>query len=291
MAITISSDLHSLDQVGQAAVDVAFSATPLLTVPGLVTDVRGRLNDAGGDTIVFPVWETDTTGQVQAANRTTLTGVTPTKVELDSYTETAVTKVISVAADRFAVNDASEGFLDHLAVLVGREFGKTVQASLITAAEGTDLSYDATEVGAGGLTVNSIMRARTMWGDHASELGSPVLLCSTTAFIGLAESEDYKSLASSGSTLVAGTDWIKAVGIVHGVPIYLCDSVSSTGTPAKYTNLLVAQEALGIYVADKPATERILTPGTAIATYDTYIRYAVTLWRNHPRRVVKLVSL
>ena len=189
MAITVSTDLHNISQIGKNAVDVAFAATPLLAIPKLVEDVSPRITDAGGNTIDFSVWETDISAITQDAVRNSRTGVTPSKLTLADYTETAIAKTISIDADRYALGDASEDAIAHLANVVGREFSRVAQANMIAqavhATNGTDLVHDVTGETNKKMSVNAILRARLQYGEHASEIGQPYLFMKTSQFADL----------------------------------------------------------------------------------------------------------
>ncbi len=295
MAVTQNTDLHSIQQVGTSAVDVAFSATPLLAIPGLAIDVKGRISDGGGDSIDFSVWETDVSAITQNAVRGARAGVTPSKLTLTSYNEQAIAKVISLDGDRYALSDSSEDSLAHISSIVGKEFARVIQANLIAQAvdptKGTDLVHSATAK----LTVSDILKARLKWADHASEIGAPYLFVHSSQFADLATDADFKTMAAGGSAtpVLPEADWTRfVVAQVFGCNIVLCDSlpIDVTATPDTKTALMVGAGAFGVYVADDPDTIILSHAGSAVQTIDTHFRFATTLFRHNPKRVVKLVT-
>jgi hypothetical protein len=292
MAVTTATDLQSIQQLGDAATDVAFAATPILAIPGLAIDVRGRISDAGGDSIDFSVWETDVSAITQTAVRNSRTGVTPSKLSLTSYNEPAKTKIISIDGDRYAISDSSEDALLHLAQVIGKEFAREVQSNLITqavdATNGTDLVHTA----ANKLTVSDILAARLKWADHASEIGAPYLFLASSQFADLATDSDFKTMAAGGSAtpVLPQGDWTRfVVAQVFGVNLVLCDSLPVSAGVSK-TALMIGPGAFGIYVANSPETVMLDHAGSSVKTIDTHFRYASTMYRHNPRRVVKLVT-
>jgi hypothetical protein len=247
--------------------------------------MRGRLADAGGETITMPFWNTDITGITQDAIRDSRTGVTPSKISLDSYQETAIAKTISIDGDQYAFNDASESYLAHISLIVANEFARVTQEMLLTRAATTDLSLDITGEAETGLNVDAILKARLLWNDAAGEM-SPVLFAHTAQFSYLARTAEYKTLATStGGIVKAEGDWSRfVVGNVHGIPVVLCDALPSS------TAMLIGGGALGLYVADNPVSKKVDHAGSAVVTLDTHFRYAATLWKHNPRRVVKLIT-
>lgn len=296
--ITQNADLNSINQVGQNAVGVAFSATPLLAIPGLAVNVSGRIPDAGGNSIDFTIWETDVSSITKDAVTNSRTGVTPSKLTLASYTEAAKKKIISVDGDRYALNDSSEDAYVHLAVITGKEFAREVQANLIAQSvdetNGTDLKLDISGATKKTMNVASILQARLQWGEHASEIGTPYLFMTTKQFADLAQDADFKSMSAGGAAtpVLAQGDWNKyVVATVYGVNIVLLDSLPvSEDTTPKITSLMVGAGAYGVYVADAPETVVVDHAGSAVKTIDTHFRYASTMFRHNPKRVVQLVT-
>lgn len=298
MAITQSADLHQIKQVGQNAVDVAFAATPLLAIPGLAVDVSGRIADAGGNSIDFTVWDTDIEGITKDAVRNSRTGVTASKLSLSSYTENAISKTISIDADRYAIKDASEDVLNHISNVVGKEFAKVIQMNLIAQSvdttNGTDLVHDITGETVKKMNVASILKARLKWGEHSSEIGTPYLMMTTAQYADLASDTDFKAMAAGGSAtpVLPNADWSKyVVANVFGCNIVLLDSLpATTGATPKITALMVGEGAFGVYVANEPETVFVDSPGSLIQTIDNHFRFATTMFRHNPRRVVQLIT-
>lgn len=300
MAVTQTSDLHALEQLGGTVTDILFQQVPLLAIPDLVANVDGKLADAGGEKITFTRWDTDISNVTQDAVRNSRTGVTPSKLSLASYSEDALTKTISFDGDSFAMDDSSSDAVEAISLIVAMEFGRYIQSHLISqaidATNGTNLSLDVTGTSA-TMTVDGLLDARLKWGEHAGGL-YPVAFMHTAQFNALAKTEDYKQLASGAGSALArqSNDWSRfIVATVHGMPIVLCDTLPSVAAagevPAKYTALLIAQEAFGVYVSDSPRTNVIMHAGSTVKTIDTHWRWASTFYRHNPRRVVKLITI
>ncbi len=295
--------------------------------------------------------------------------VTPDKLTLGSYHETAEAKVISVDGDSYALKDSSEGHLQYLALITGEEFGRVVQSSLFNKSldpvDGTPLVHDITGETTKTPTVDSILGAGLKWTDKRSRMRGVALLIQSAQFASLAGTSDYKTLSSKAeASVVKATESISdmVVGAVHGIPLVLCDELPNqaeleiasitrasstatlttttdhglqtgekititgatqseynvtdaviivvdatsftfdvtgtpatpaTGTPAispRYTAALVAQGAYGRYISNKPETKKIDHAGSSVVTIDTHFRFATTLMRHNPRRVIRFVT-
>ena len=298
MSITELSDLHSIKQIGTNAVGVAFKSTPILAIPGLTEDVTDRIADAGGEKVTYTVWDTALTQNAASITQDSIvnsrTGVTPSKLSLTSYDETAISKTISIDIDKFAMDDSSEDVQAHLSQLVGKEFSRVIQDSLITNGVGSDKSVDITGETDKKMSVAAIVRARLAWGEHASEIGNPTLFLTTVQFADLVKDSDFKNLSTGGSNtpVKANEDWSKyVIASVYGVNIVLCDSLPNTGgaTP-KYTSLLIGEGAFGLHIGNVPETDKVISQGSRIHTLDTHFRFSTTLFRHAPKRVVKLIT-
>ena len=147
-----------MPQLGNVATNIAFKSVPILTIPGLVENLSGRLPDAGGESISFPVWESSVSAQT--AVRDSRTGVTPDALKLTSYSEAAVSKCISVDADRLAIDDASEDCMRHLAEVVGKTFGAVLQAALIDNATAAVTGTTLIKTCPSCLTVNALLEGK-----------------------------------------------------------------------------------------------------------------------------------
>ncbi len=297
MAVTVATDIFSQEAYGGAVAGVAFSSVPLLAIPGLVTMVEPGGN-VGGDTITFSHWNTSLTGLTQPSVRTARAGVTPSKVSLADYQETAVSKTISIDIDSMTQDDSAESVRGHIAEITGAEFGRTLQdlllANAINATTGTTLALDITAQTLKTMNVDSILEARLKWGDHAGEY-QPYLFMHSAQFTSLAKSSDFKTLAGGGATaLVRGVDdWSRfVVAQVHGIPIILLDNAQliDASTPNKYTALMVAPGAFGAFVGTIPSPTVIRHPGSTVVTIDSHFRLSSTLYRHVPRRAVKLLT-
>ena len=291
MAITESIDLFQRENVGPAAVDIAFTSTPILNVAGLIHRIPGEAGSTG-DIITFPYWNTDITGITQDAVRNSRTGVAASKVSLSSAPESAVTKVISIDLDSFAARDSALNVNKHIADIAGREFGREMQASLyakiVAAATAAGLVVDRADSG-GNLTVNAILEALLEWGDKSSELGTPVLFCSSQQFHDLGKSSDFRELAKAGlaTGAEAGNAFVRAV--VHGVPIVLMDAIDKTD--GEHSAVLLAPGVAGVFASDEPETAEIRHPGSAVMTVDVHFRYASHCFKHNPVRGVVIKTL
>lgn len=292
-SVTTTADLFKIQNIGPAAVACAFTATPLLASPGLVVRVPGTAG-AGKDSITFPYWDTDVSAITQTAVRDSREGVAPSIVELKSATEQTITKTISVDIDSLAMRDAALNVNQHLATIGGKELGRECQALLLAkgaaAATAAGLDVDVTsETGAAAnLSVNWILEALLAWGDHASELGAPVLFCSSQQFADLGMSQAYRELAQAGLAAPGegSTSFVRAT--VHGIPIVLCDAIDKTD--GKHNAMLVAPGAMGLFIADDPEVVEIRHAGSTVVTLDQHFRIAAHAFNHHPVRVVNLLT-
>lgn len=300
MSVTVTNDLFSPAKLGKNAVNIVFTSTPLLAIPGPVVDVADRVSDSGGETITFTYWDTDIDGITQDAVRDSRTGVAPSKIELKSYNEQAKAKTISIDGDRFALSDSSEDAMAHITAIVSKEFSRVIQADLISKVMnpvgGTNLKLDlATGPTVSRMSVDALLDARLQWGEKASEL-PPICLMHTAQYNDLAKTNDYKTLVSggSGSIVHQNADWSNyVVGYVHGIPIVLCDSLPKTVEDdeiTSHTALMVAPACFGVYISDEPQVEILSHAGSTVKTIDTHWRYATTMFRHAPRRAVKIIT-
>lgn len=231
MAITTNSDVFIPEVVADIATDILFKKAKLLNSP-YVADGRPQLIMDGGDTMTFPTWSTETDGIVQ--NQTsTRTGVTPSKVQMSSYTEATNDKIISIDMLKKTRQDIARMANPnaHIADLVARESRAEIQRSLIAKAEGTSLSHSIySGSGADGLTVDSIIDAKLQWGEYADD-GIPGLFVHTNQFAHLAKTDDFKTLgtATTNNAIVNAAAQQGAVAMVHGVLIMLLDSITTKG--------------------------------------------------------------
>ena len=293
-SVTTTADLFKIQNIGPAAVACAFTATPLLASPGLVVRVPGTAG-AGKDSIVFPYWDTDVSAITQTAVRDSREGVAPSIVELKSATEQTITKTISVDIDSLAMRDAALNVNQHLATIGGKELGRECQALLLAkgaaaaTAAGLDVDVTGESGAAANLSVNWILEALLAWGDHASELGAPVLFCSSQQFADLGMSQAYRELAQAGLAAPGegSTSFVRAT--VHGIPIVLCDAIGKSGAGV-HNAMLVAPGAMGLFIADNPEVVEIRHAGSTVVTLDQHFRIAAHAFNHHPVRVVNLLT-
>lgn len=291
MPITTNSDVHVVDQVGDVAIQEAWENNSLLMAPGVVSDISGRIDFAGGDTVEIPFWSTDTTGFVQDLPRNTRVGVPPTKVSMDKITETAYSKIISIDYDEYTREDASADLAAYIAKKTGELFGSWLQGVLIEKTEALNTTPDVNypllkhTTPVGGLTVDQILEARMKFGDSAGALSPVYLLANTTAAFNLMKTSDYKTLASSANQSIAGqsSDWSsRVISVIHGVNVVLMDKL-----PAGVA-YLVGPHTFGVWINDNPKTTIHGHAGSNVRTWDTTFRAAATVLPHTPRRIVRV---
>lgn len=231
MAITTNSDVFIPQVIADIATDILFKKAKLVNSP-YVADGRPQLIQDGGDTMTFPYWDTDVDGLVQD-QVSTRDGVTPSKIEMGSYTEATNNKIISIDMLKSTRQDIAR-MADpngHIAAVVANQSRLEIQRSLIAKAEGTTLSHSIySGSGADGLTVDSILDAKMQWGENADD-GMPGLFVHSAQFNHLAKTDDFKSLgtATTNNAIVNAAAQQGGVAIVHGCLLMLLDSVTVKG--------------------------------------------------------------
>ena len=78
------------------------------------------------------------------------------------------------------------------------------------------------------------------------------------------------------------------VARIYGLDIYLLDELPIDGDT--HSAMLVGAGAFAAFVANQPSIEKIPHAGSTITTYDAVFRYATTMYRTAPRRVVLINS-
>lgn len=228
MAVTVNSDVFVPQVIADIATDILFKKAKLINSP-YVQDGRPQLIQDGGDTMTFPYWSTDIEGIVQD-QVATRTGVTPSKLQMGSYTEATNNKIISIDMLKSTRQDIAR-MADpngHIAMVVANESRREIQRSLISKAQGTALSHST--YGTGGLTVDSILDAKMQWGEYADD-GMPGLFVHSSQFNALAKTDDFKELgtATTNNAIVNASAPQGAVAVVHGCLIMLLDSITRKG--------------------------------------------------------------
>lgn len=238
MAITQLTDVVVPQVIADLAREILFAKTLLINSP-YVGDGSAQVYRDGGNTLTFPKWTTSQTGLVQD-QVDTRTGVTPSKITMDSYTESVVDKIISFDVNKHVLQDilASASPEMHIAELVAQQVQVEIQQSLIAKALGTGTAYDAYSLGSGNtLSVDAILAAKMQWGEHAAGQ-TPGLFVHSKQFTDLAGTSDFKNLgtATLNNPIVNAAAGQGAVAIVHGVLIYLLDSITvKSGTVSSIT--------------------------------------------------------
>jgi hypothetical protein len=102
MAITQNGDIFVPQAIGPVATDILFEKDALLR-SGYVVNAANSIWGMGGNTVTFPIRNTTipirnttTTGMVQDQVSNSRTGVTPSKVSYDTYTENLKNKTVSI---------------------------------------------------------------------------------------------------------------------------------------------------------------------------------------------------
>lgn len=234
MAVTLGTDVFVPEVIADITTDILFKDTPLVNSP-YVADGSPAIYRDGSNTLTFPYWDTDKTGIVQEQVETR-TGVTPSKISMDYYSVEVNNKIVSF--------DFSENMLEdilqtanpnaHVAEIVASESRLEIQGALISDAESSPLMDEVNYLSAAGpdqvLTVDSILRAKMLWGEKAAGV-VPGVFVHSKQFTDLAQSDDFKKLgtATTNNAIVQAQAPKGAVAMVHGCLLYLLDSVTRKG--------------------------------------------------------------
>lgn len=295
MSVTTAADIFTVDKVGELAVDVAFAAVPMLQIPGLIPRVENQVQGArGSDTIKFPFWETDIAGITQDAVRNSRSGVAPSKLKLSAKAEESLTKTISIDVDKFMLTDSHSSVYEHIAHIVGAEFGRVIQDDIVGKALVNGIHFDYSGI---DLNIDTVLKSRGKWGDKLSEIRGATLFVRTDVFERMAEDSDYKRMVAGGqyTPIRQEEDWSElVVATINGIRVVLLDSIpdllDEDEKPVARQSLLVGEGFGGVYVADDPSTEEISHAGSAVKTIDSHFRFATTVFNHNPRRVVRITS-
>jgi hypothetical protein len=270
MPITLPSDVFVPEVIADITSDILFKETLFINSPYVVDGTPAVYRD-GGSTLTFPYWDTEKSGLVQdqVENRT---GVAPSKIHMGDYTEPVANKIISFDFSENAMQDIlqSANPNQHIAEIVASESQLEIQASLIAKAEGTSLLDEASYISANTaqqkLTVDSILRAKMVWGEKAAGV-TPGLFVHSKQYTDLAQTDDFKQLgtATTNNAIVQAQAPQGAVAMVHGCLIYILDSITSkggsvvsitrTGTTATVTTSAAHRFKVGDKVAISGATQ------------------------------------
>jgi hypothetical protein len=234
MAVTVASDVFIPEVIADITTDILFRETHLINSPYVVDGTPNVYRD-GGNTLTFPYWDTDKSAIVQDSVETR-TGVTPSKITMDTYTETVRNKIVSFDFSENALEDIlqSANPNQHVAEIVASESMLEIQANLISKANGTNLvdevSYVHGTAASQTLTVDAIGRAKMAWGEKAAGK-MPGLFVHSKQFTDLIATSDFKNLgtATTNNAIVQAQAAQNAQAMVHGVLIYLLDSITLKG--------------------------------------------------------------
>ena len=234
MSVTLGSDVFVPEVIADITTDILFRDTPLVNSP-YVADGSPAIYRDGSNTLTFPYWDTNKSVIMQDQVETR-TGVTPSKISMDYYTVEVNNKIVSF--------DFSENMLEdilqtanpnaHVAEIVASESRIEIQGRLIEQAESSPLMDEANYLSATPanqlLTVDSILRAKMIWGEKAAG-AVPGLFVHSKQFTDLAQSDDFKKLGTvtTNNAIVQAQAPQGAVAMVHGCLVYLLDSVTRKG--------------------------------------------------------------
>lgn len=263
MAITGAGDVFIPQVVADIATDILFKETLFLNSP-YVTDGSPMVYRDGGNTLTFPYWTDEDPDIVQDQVVNSRSGVTPSKISMNTYTETVRNKIVSFDFDENIFDDIlqSANPNQHIAMKVAERSKAEIQSHLIAKAESTsildEVSYLHGTAASQLLTVDSIGRAKLAWGEKAAG-AVPGLFVHSKQFQDLIATDDYKKLgtATTNNAIVQAQAANSAVAMVHGVLLYLLDSVTVKGgtvsgiTRSSTTATVTTAAAHNFQVGDK----------------------------------------
>lgn len=295
MSVTTSDVVFIPQIIGDAAVSILFKRTPLLA-SGYIADGKAIAAYPGtGSKVTYPCWSdplsADFDYMVQTTVSNSRTGVNGYAFQQSSYTEDLLEKTVSVDIDNVLRADMipDNGVIEFYADVVSKGMARAIQADLISKAESTNLSVDITGESTKTLTVESILRARMEWGEYANS-AKPALFVHSKQYKDLAKSTDFVSIVNGFNRNLGDADpnSIGPVANIHGVDLWLCDSITKTGN--NYTSLMIMPDSLVLFIKDVETVDPIRHAGSRVVTLDTHFRWSSTLLRNSPRGVVKLIT-
>lgn len=294
MSITTANNVFIPQSIGDLAVDVLFKRTPLLA-SSVVSDARqmGFYSGQGKD-ITFVSFTDPLNLDYEYLLETSVSnsrdGVSGYAFAQSSYVETLQEKTISIDFDGHLFNDTIPGQLKSFyADIVAKKSAAAIQRDLLDKAEDTNLVFDVTGESTKTLTCDYILAARMEWGEMANS-AIPALFISSSQYKDLAQTSDFKTLAAAfnRSIVDANVNSAGPIAKIHGVDVWLCDSITKTGSD--YTAIMGMPGALGLYIKDVVALDPIRHAGSTVVTLDYHFRWASTLYRNSPRGTVKLIT-
>lgn len=221
--------------------NAAFKSVPLLR-SAHVADLSGTPYTDGGDTVTFLTQEfadadKDAEEFAKDMNRTTTDNTTGEKIKLAKYTEAVIDKTIPVVYDYYALRDAArqgdiEGFLGRV---IAQSQVETIQRALLGKAALKEASNPGSlEVSLLGettktISVDALLDLKLAWGDKVAMFAPgnrPGVYMHSHQFKTLGKTSDYKTLGSAATTAIVQAEAeAGAVASVHGMPIYLLDTV------------------------------------------------------------------
>lgn len=242
MAIHGTSDVIIPEVISaEVATNAAFREVPLLRSGAILdlTNSKGEIYTDGGDTVTFLTREfasgvTTAGAYTKALVRDSKTGATGEKIKIDKYTESVTDKVVPIEYDYYTLADAAKkaDVNAWLAQVVAQSQAETLQAALLAKAnaDGKNVVQRLSQ-STKTLTVDAILAAKLAWGEKIHTMGPPMLFVHSQQYQDLASTSDFKTLASAATTaLVEAYRAAGAVAMVHGVLIFLMDSVPSLPT-------------------------------------------------------------
>jgi hypothetical protein len=239
-----NGDVFIPEVIGELINDAVYDQLALLNTPA-VTDLNATFTN-GGNTVTFPVFN-GVAGDFEDLDATDTAATDPTITYADMTFETVdvISKIIDVGIKGCTLDDAYKAgnfqIVDACLEEVANKAAKMIDAYLISLAAATDLDHNVSGTGDGLLTRKAIIKAKTLkWGDMAN---MPSVLALHSAPYGdvVDEVKDYNIYGPGGVAVTEGMQ----IPRLLGSPIAVSDSITSTGSPAVYSNLIVAAGGIG----------------------------------------------
>lgn len=235
-----------------------------------------------GDEVKFPRW--NPLGEFAALTEDV--AMTPERLShsMDSATVQVAGKAAEITdwADLASRGDISSEIGTQIATLAARY----VDARLIIEAETTELSTTAAQTITWELFVDAIIDSSNGWGDKAmEEVGGLVVHSKVMGdLMKLPEFKRADQLGQPGSVIRG------FIGNLATFPVFVSDRLSSSGSPANYTNLILKRGALGLKFQRQllVETDRDVLKKSDVIAAD--VRFAVHLFYANPLPAIRFIT-
>jgi len=295
-AFTTPSDVFSPQRVGPSILGYQYANLAILG-KGFVVDIPGAIWQPGGKQITFPRVK-GFTGE-SSANPSDGTLVDSDKVEIDSVTADAVSRIKSIAVDKVTLeyclqelnlsNGTKTTLYDSIITQLGQLMLNELDKALVAEAETTTLALGTTSVPV-TISYDQVVNALALWGDKAARADA-CLLVHSNVYKQILKLTDLKDAAKFG----APTQITGQVVFLAGLPVYVSDNITQTtvaGTPdiVSYTCLILRRGALRYSMRSELDVEIKSQVRSTMRFMDADWRYLVDLEQGAQLGAIKLIA-